>query len=513
MKFSMRALQWLIVVALAIFAVVILTRWSPSESSQIVYVTLTPSSTVPPTVVPTWTVTPVPEVEPSPTASPTRTPLPTRTPVPLPTTAPPPLVLPDPPPLHEPEGEPLNTTLPFTLTGPQGIRWVTDTVPMAQIAQPPRTVNILLLGSDRRPGEAVGRTDVLMIVSIFPDLPGVSMISIPRDFYAWIPGWGYDKINTAYLRASRVNYEGGGPALLRDTIEYNFGIPIHAYAMVDFASFRSIVDTLGGVDVVVECSFHDTYPDDESPTGQTDIDLLPGIHHLDGKHALWYSRSRWNTSDYDRHRRQQQVIRAMYTQALNQNLLPRVPELWDAYQQWVETDLRLNDLLSLGGVAARLDTRNIKSRFIRGAALIEAWTAPNGGFVLVPNRQSLQAFMEEAAQPPVTSRASQRAYRVEVLNGSGNSGWGHVAAYRLGLEGFEVVDVQPAEGAPRTTIVDFTTTGKGSPIYTLMRLYKRQDGDVQAQPTEGSPIDFRVILGWDYNPCDAAGPPMWQPAP
>lgn len=502
----MHAFEWLIFVGLIIFVAVIVQSWD-APPPQVAYVTLTPSPTaLPPTpsAVPTWTPTPSPT--PLPTQTPTSTPTPTATPTP------PNLILPEPPPLPDLAGEPLNTTLPITLVYANTIRVITDTVPMPHIEQPAGTVNILLLGSDRRPGEAVARTDVLMIVSIFPDLPGVSMISIPRDFYAWIPGWGYDKINTAYLRASRVNYPGGGPALIRDTIEYNFGLPIHAYALADFNSFRNIVDTLGGVDVVVECPFHDTYPDDESPTGQTDIDLEPGVQHLDGKFALWYSRSRWNTSDFDRHRRQQQVIRAMFTQALNQNLLPRIPELWSAYQQWVETDLGLTDLLSLGGVAARFDMRDLKSRFINHP-VVESWTAPNGGSVQVPNRQAFYAFMQEAAQPPVTSRASQRAYRVAVLNGTGNSGWGHVAAYRLGLEGFEVVSVEEAPGTARTTITDFTTTGKGSPIATLMTLYKRQSSDVLSQPTENGPLDFSVTLGWDYNPCDGTGTAYWHPTP
>ena len=153
---------------------------------------------------------------------------------------------------------------------------------------------------------------------------GVSLISIPRDYYAWIPTWGLDKINTAFIRGHKHDYPGGGAALLKATIEYNFGVPIHYYAMVDFSSYRSVVDAVGGVDLVVECPFHDTYPDPEAESGQTDIDLEPGLHHLDGKHALWYVRSRWNTSDFDRHRRQQQVVRAIFHQALGQNMISRI---------------------------------------------------------------------------------------------------------------------------------------------------------------------------------------------
>jgi hypothetical protein len=92
-----------------------------------------------------------------------------------------------------------------------------------------------------------------------------------------------------------------------------------------------------------------------------------------------------------------------------------------------------------------------------------------------------------------------------VWNATPYEGLGHVAAERLRWEGFDVVSVGPADGTyPRTQIVDFTTTAKGSVIPRLMRLYKRETNDVISQPTEGSAVDYRVILGSDYDPCIAA---------
>lgn len=383
---------------------------------------------------------------------------------------------------------------------------------MPIISQPKGAINILLLGSDRQSGEKVARTDVMMIAVIYPDVPSVSLISIPRDYYAWIPNWGLDKINTAYLRGSKNGYPGGAPSLAKATIEYNFGIPIHYYALVDFSSYRSIVDAVGGVDIVVECPLHDTYPDTEVESGVTDIDLDPGLHHLNGKFALWYVRSRWNTSDFDRHRRQQQVLRAIFHQALSQNMLPQINDLWNVYQDDVESDMGLPELAYMASVAARLDESDVKSRFIRGETLLTPWTAPNGGAVLVPKYDALYEFVQEAAQPPVTSRASQRAYRVQVFNGTGNSGWGQVAAYRLGLEGFWVTGIQDVEVAPTTSVVDLTTTSKGSPIARLLRLYKLSQNAVVAQPTEGSPVDFQVTLGRNYDPCVGTITARWNVA-
>ncbi|MGC9347009.1 MAG: LCP family protein [Anaerolineae bacterium] len=506
--------KWLVFIGIVALVLVGVVAWASDSASQgIVVVTPTPLPATPlpptdtrtPTVMteppPTWTATVAPTKTPVPTGKPTLIPTVAETATPTETPEPGPIVLPDGRTLPELAGTPVLTS---SLPQPS---------PMPQVEQPDGTINVLLLGMDRTSGDSIARTDVLAIASVFPDGPSVGMLSIPRDYYAWIPGWGLDKINTAYLRAGRIGYPGGGPALAKDTMMYNFGVPIHYYALVDFSSYRQIVDAVGGVDVVVECPFHDTYPDPESPTGQTDIDLEPGVHHLDGKHALWYVRSRWNTSDFDRHRRQQQVLRAILRQALNANMLVRVPELWDVYKEAVETDMGLKEVVYLASVAGRLDERDIHSYFIRGNTLLESWTAPNGGYVLVPHYDVLQEFVQQTMYPLSTSRASQRAYRVEVVNGSGRTGWGTVAAYRLGLEGLIVTAITEAEPQPRTYVTDFTTTSKGSPLWKLRDIYRLSPGDVASEPTEDAEVDFRVTLGWNYNPCQGTDTAYWRPTP
>jgi hypothetical protein len=103
--------------------------------------------------------------------------------------------------------------------------------------------------------------------------------------------------------------------------------------------------------------------------------------------------------------------------------------------------------------------------------------------------------------PPYTQ---QQAWRVEVVNATLHEGWGHVAAERLRWEGFAVVGVQRAgEARPRTRIVDFTTTPNSWTLRRLMRLYRRESGDVVSQPTEQRDIDFQILLGIDYDPCTA----------
>ena len=374
---------------------------------------------------------------------------------------------------------------------------------MPLVEQPSNVVNILVLGTDRPSIQTTGLTDVIIIVSINPDAPSIALISIPRDFYAWIPSHGFNKINTAYHYGEKLRYPGGGAGLIRATIEYNLGIRTHYYARVGFDGFVKIVDALGGVDVAVECALHDTFPDPSVPEGQTDVDWLPGIQHLDGRHALWYSRSRWSTSDFDRNRRQQQVLRGLYSQILTLDIIPKIPQVWEVLNETVLTDLGLGDLLYLASIGTRVDMANVRSRFV-GRSVLKSWTAPNGGYVLVPNTEALGNLVAEALAPPASGRGQQAAFRVEIANATPWEGLGHVAAERLRWEGLEVVGVVPADGSyPRTQIIDFTTTAKGSPISRLMRLYKRTERDLIATPIEGSPVDFRVILGSDYDPCAA----------
>jgi LCP family protein required for cell wall assembly len=372
------------------------------------------------------------------------------------------------------------------------------------IEQPENAINIVVLGSDQISDTEVGRTDVMVLVTINPDLPSVSLLSIPRDYYVWLPSRGYNKINTAFTYGEKYGYPGGGPGLIKATIEYNLGIRVHYYARVSFAGFIEIVDALGGIDIAVECPIHDTFPDDESPTGQRDVDLLPGIHHFDGKHALWFVRSRYGASDFHRNRRQHQVLRAMYGQMVGAGLIAKLAQVWPALSETVSTDLGLRQMLFLASVASRLDMIDVKSRFV-GPSVMQAQHTLNGLYVLLSDPPKLRSMVEEAVAPPAAGRATQRPTRVGVLNASPYAELGYVAAERLRWENFEVVSVERSEEvAPRTYIFDYTTTTKGSPLAYLMRLYRRGAGDVIAEPSPDSTVDFLVVLGADYTPCIGA---------
>ena len=465
---------------------------SPSVPPDTLAPTLTPSSTA----LPTATSTPTE----MPTSTPTSTPIPP-TPTPTRTATPYPTALPKgvPTPITFLPGTPTPTPVVITRTNS-----TTETLtlvapaPVPLLEQPQSVINILLLGSDQGSIGKAGLTDTIVVASIHPDLPSVSLLSIPRDFYAWIPGRGFGKINTVFSL--------GGPPLMEATIRHNFGIRIDYYARVGFDSFVKIVDALGGLDVAVECPLHDTFPDPTSPSGQTEVDWEPGVHHLDGKHALWYARSRWSTSDFDRHRRQQQLLRALYGQVMRMGIIPKIPSLWSAWRESVSTDLDLPGLVRLGAIGMRMDTTHVKSRFV-GRGVVTSWRGPKRLYVLIPDYEALTSLVAEALAPPPRTVSQQPAWRVEVLNRALHQDWGYVAAERLRWEGFQVVRIQQAGSPePRTQIVDLTTAsdpGSATALYQLMRLYQCGSDDVISSPTEQRDIDFQIVLGVNYDPCAA----------
>src|SRR5512143_1168406 len=238
----------------------------------------------------------------------------------------------------------INTVVPFSTIDPSG----SDSQVLNNGQE---TVNFLLIGSDKRPGGSF-RTDTMVIAILRPNEGQVSLISIPRDLWVSIPGWENQRINTAYQHGISVGYPGGGPGLLKDTILYNLGIRIDHTAMVEFDGFRQIVDTLGGVDVPVSCPYTDWRLIDPSydPNNENNWYLYtvqPGLDHMDGDLALWYARSRSKSTDFDRGRRQQEVLRSLFSQALQTGTLKRLPELYNDLKDTVDTDLGLVDLLQL----------------------------------------------------------------------------------------------------------------------------------------------------------------------
>lgn len=243
-------------------------------------------------------------------------------------------------------------------------------------------INLLLLGSDQRPYEGGFRTDTIILVSLDPNAGTASLVSFPRDLYVNIPGWTQQRINTA------MGY--GGFQLLASTLESNFGIRPEHYVMVNFWAFQQTIDSLGGIDV----NAAQTLTDHRDGYGY--FTVTSGLNHMDGETALWYARSRYTSSDFDRGRRQQEVILALFDRLLSLNAIEKAPELYDIYVQNVTTDLTFQDIAPLLPLAAQLsDTRNIRRYYI-GPGQVTSWTTPGGAQVLLPNYAAINAVLWQA---------------------------------------------------------------------------------------------------------------------
>ncbi|MFV1858144.1 MAG: LCP family protein [Anaerolineales bacterium] len=379
--------------------------------------------------------------------------------------------------------------------------------PVAPLAIDPAIINIALLGSDRRPNWTGFNTDVIIIISIYPALGEVSMLSIPRDLYVYLPGYGMQRINTAFSIGERVNYPGGGPALFADTVRYNFGIPIHHYAKVEMDGFRRIVDTIGGVEVNVTCSYRDwrlRSPglDPEKEQNWYLYTVPTGVRQMDGDLALWYARSRKLSSDFDRGRRQQEVLRALYREILSLQLIPRIPELYSDLSDTVTTDLVLADLLSFAPLAARIDTADVRSRFI-GRDEVTSWRIPSSGAqVLVPKPSAIAALVADAFDfDALDELVPEVAMTVEVANSSAQAQWGALAAERLEYAGFAThVDSESPSSGTLTHLIDYGLAQDGS-AEAILQSFGLPDSRLISDPDPTSPFAFRLVVGDDYDPC------------
>ncbi len=377
---------------------------------------------------------------------------------------------------------------------------------MPQLRLDTDVVNILLLGRDTDRSDATYRTDVMIVASINKGANAVTLLTIPRDLFVYIPGWTMNRINTAAAHGDAIGYPGGGVALLEQTILYNLGIPLHGWARVDFTGFKDIVDTVGGVDVPVTCAMQDwrlKQPDlDQQDADNWELyTVSPGIQHMDGDLGLWYARSRKRSSDYDRSRRQHQVLRAIFDKALQLKMITKVPELYAQYLQIVDTDQGLGDLLQFVPMAANLDKARIKSRFI-GREQVFPFTTSAGAAVLLPNREAIAGVLAEAFVAPPNNVLARAALQVEVWNGTRNAAWGALAADNLAWDGITpILTTADATNHATTLIYDFTTSAKDSKISELQRLFRVKDENVISAPDAQAPYPYRVVLGADFDSC------------
>jgi len=268
-------------------------------------------------------------------------------------------------------------------------------------------VTILLMGLDYRDwasGRGFPRTDSMMLISIDPITRKGAMLSIPRDLWVEIPGFGHERINTAYPSGENNRLPGGGPELAMRTVESVVGVPIQYYAVIEFSAFERMIDEIGGIDVTVAERMK------ISPIGRTSIWLEAKPTHLDGPQALAYARIRKVTGDdFGRAQRQQQVAFAVLDRVVGFNMVPtlitRAPALWAELKSGVRTNMTLEQLISLGWMAVQIPKDDIERGVIGPPKMVGFHTLPNGQQVIRPVPDQIrilrdQLFTETSAIGP-----------------------------------------------------------------------------------------------------------------
>ncbi len=380
---------------------------------------------------------------------------------------------------------------------------MTPIVPLAPgtFALPPNRVNLILLGMDRWGIEARGRTDTMILVSIDPEEPSARLVSLPRDWWVHLPNGGEHKLN--------VVYPIGGFEFLRATLQLNLGLSVDRYAAIDFSGMRRLIDALGGVDVLVRCPLADVFPDPDHPGQAWVLDLrTPGWYHLDGLHALGYMRSRLSTSDYDRARRQHQVLRAMFQKLKSGDWIGRIPALWPAIRQTVQTNLSLGEVVWLAMIGRRLSEERIVHAYLHPTMVFSSTlylpppsvgvTQPITLSALIATEQTV-AFLRRFLTEPIQDY--ERWTPVELINATGHPERGDIAVDLLVEAGFRVVRRADLAAEERPTQVIGLQGRSRAERERLLRALRIPASRFEIAPEPDAAALYRVWIGKDFDPC------------
>lgn len=259
-------------------------------------------------------------------------------------------------------------------------------------------LNILVIGADydnkARPLPRPARSDTILIVSLGRD-GNAAILSIPRDTVVRFNG-KLHKINAAHAI--------GGPELLRQVIEEQFGIQIHHFVQITYEAFVKLVDLVGGVDLFVEYDMH--YDDN---WGNLHIHIQRGFQHLDGKQALGFVRyrgkgykkfcpkckvktERWDPrGDLGRVERQQQFLKALAEKLLQPKMVIMLPKLASIAHDYVATSMDAKTLLSLANFARQLNLDNIKTATLPGTGARSSFL----GSIIIPDKEEVPKVLSE----------------------------------------------------------------------------------------------------------------------
>jgi LCP family protein required for cell wall assembly len=348
-------------------------------------------------------------------------------------------------------------------------------------------ITLVTMGLTQRTTEPA-RADTLLVMDIDPPHHQVNMLSVPRDLWVDIPGYGNGKLAIAY--------EVGGPKLAAYTMERALGIPVDYTVALTFRGFTKIVDAMGGVTVDVPQELNDpTYPClvgyDYCP-----IDIKPGRQHMDGQTALEFVRERhaFTQQDLARVRDQQAFSEAMKRTLLSPATWPRFPAILKAVQQGLISDMPLNDLPQVG-VQYALPVSHVDHEYINvDNGMVKPDWSPDGQSILVPaDSTSIPNLVHRLFADPTLAEENAS---VAVLNGTGTSGAATDVQSTLQNLGFHTVLAGNADRSDyQQAQVIVNTAVPGRADYTARRLQRLLEATLARRSLPQQSAKIVVILG------------------
>jgi LCP family protein required for cell wall assembly len=372
--------------------------------------------------------------------------------------------------------------------------------------------NILVLGKggDNHPGGQL--TDTIEVVTINHADSRIAMISLPRDLQITTPAGTINKLNYAYTygyekETNKDKKAEAGAKSASDEVSKILGVPIHYSITLDFVGFKELVDSLGGVTVNVDKDLYDPfYPKDSFSSDGTysksdayiTVSIKAGTQKMDGITALRYARSRETTSDFDRAKRQQNLVFAIEEKSLSLGVLTnpqKVTDILNTLGKHIKTTFNLAETKELLTIFSKIDKDKLVTKVIDNNAQDGLlYSTDVGGYYLLPkagNYSQIQAVVKNIFATDGTA-TDNSITSIEVLNGSGVAGRGGAVAELLKADGLEITSIDTYDKVIDTTVIE--NGGTDSLIATKIKKIINV-GSIKTYSGKGV---IRVIIGKDY---------------
>lgn len=374
-------------------------------------------------------------------------------------------------------------------------------------------VNILFIGLDYRDylaNEGAPRSDTMILFTIDPQTKTAGMLSIPRDLWVNIPGYGYSRINTAYSIGEGNKLPGGGPGLAMKTVEAFLGVPIQYYGQIDFHAFEEAIDAMGGLNICIPEKIR------VDPIGKKPpVVLKPGCQTLPGYLVLAYARNRHTEGgDVDRARRQQLVIMALRDQIFSPKNFPtmitKAPDIYREASAGLRSNLSFDDAMRLAMLLSQIPLENIKRGVIDYTMVTMDKVTLNGqaADIFKPIPDKIRVLRDEIftsggptsplAQGDTLSLMQADGARVRLLNGSGVAGLEQRTGNFLLSQGMTVTEVGPADRGYSHTVVVIYSPKLYALRYIVETFGIASGSQIIFKPDATSTVDLEIRLGVDW---------------